>query len=65
VFNRNSLIASIYGNDDAVSLKSIDVHIHNLRCKLNDDNGDMIQTVRGFGYKLATETEKALNENTS
>lgn len=53
VFERNTLIASIYGNDNAVSPKSIDVHIHNLRCKLNDIHGDMIQTVRGFGYKLA------------
>lgn len=62
VFERNTLIASIYGNDNAVSPKSIDVHIHNLRCKLNDDNGEMIQTVRGFGYKLASDTEKTLTE---
>lgn len=65
VFERNTLIACIYGNDNAVSPKSIDVHIHNLRSKLNDDNGDMIQTVRGFGYKFATETEKALTESAS
>ena len=56
VFERSSLIACIYGRDDAVSPKSIDVHIHNLRCKLYDDDGDMIQTVRGFGYKLAAES---------
>ncbi|MBX2886938.1 MAG: response regulator transcription factor [Granulosicoccus sp.] len=62
VFERNTLIACIYGNDNAVSPKSIDVHIHNLRCKLNDDSGDMIQTVRGFGYKLATKTENTLKE---
>lgn len=55
VFERSSLIACLYGRDDAVSPKTIDVHIHNLRCKLDDDGGDMIQTVRGFGYKLATE----------
>jgi len=55
IFERSSLIACIYGRDDAVSPKSIDVHIHNLRCKLNDEEGDMIQTVRGFGYRLANE----------
>ena len=59
VFERSSLIACIYGNDTAVSPKSIDVHIHNLRCKLNDEEGAMIQTVRGFGYKLATESAKS------
>ncbi|MEL7115613.1 MAG: response regulator transcription factor [Pseudomonadota bacterium] len=53
VFERSTLIASIYGNDAAVSPKAIDVHIHNLRAKLGEDAGAMIETVRGFGYRLA------------
>lgn len=57
VFERSSLIASIYGNEDAVSPKAIDVHVHHLRAKLGDDAGDMIQTVRGFGYKLGSPTK--------
>jgi len=51
VFERRSLIANIYGNADAVNPKAIDVHVHHLRTKLGDGAGDMIQTVRGFGYK--------------
>ena len=54
VFDRTSLIASLYGNEHAVSPKAIDVHVHNLRAKLGDEAGDMIQTVRGFGYKLGS-----------
>lgn len=52
VFERRMLIASIYGNDHAVSPKAIDVHVHHLRTKLGDEEGRMIQTVRGFGYKF-------------
>ncbi len=58
VFERSSLIAGIYGNDAAVSPKAIDVHIHHLRAKLGDEAGEMIQTVRGFGYKLSPLTDK-------
>lgn len=53
VFERGSLIASIYGNEAAVSPKAIDVHVHNLRSKLGDGVGQMIQTVRGFGYRFS------------
>ena len=52
VFSRSSLIACIYGNESAISPKAIDVHVHHLRAKLADERGDMIQTVRGFGYKF-------------
>lgn len=53
VFERGSLIAAIYGNEHAVSLKVIDVHVHHLRAKLGDDVGALIKTVRGFGYRYA------------
>ena len=53
VMGRHSLIASIYGDQDTVGPKAIDVHVHHLRAKLRDDAGEMIQTVRGFGYKFS------------
>ncbi len=53
VFSRCALIACLYGSEHAVSPKAIDVHVHHLRTKLGDEVGAMIQTVRGFGYKLA------------
>ena len=53
VFERRSLISAIYGNEDSVSPKAIDVHVHHLRMKLGKEAGDMIQTVRGFGYKFS------------
>ncbi|MGH1485259.1 MAG: response regulator transcription factor [Cellvibrionaceae bacterium] len=54
IYERQALIASIYGDQHAVSPKVIDVHVHHLRSKLGIEAGDMIQTVRGFGYKLLT-----------
>ncbi|MEM7404394.1 MAG: response regulator transcription factor [Pseudomonadota bacterium] len=64
VFERGALIACLYGNAHAVNPKAIDVHVHHLRTKLGDDVGAMIQTVRGFGYKLAPRApEPASNTN--
>ncbi|MDJ0824201.1 MAG: response regulator transcription factor [Rhodobacter sp.] len=63
VFERGSLIAGIYGNDAAVSPKAIDVHIHHLRAKLGDQAGDMIQTVRGFGYKLSPHADRTVADD--
>lgn len=53
VFERSSLVASIYGNENAVSPKAIDVHVHHLRTKLGEEVGQMIKTVRGFGYRFS------------
>ena len=54
VLSRGQLIALLYGNDVAVGPKAIDVHVHNLRTKLGDETGSMIETVRGFGYRFST-----------
>ena len=58
VFERRSLIANLYGNENAVSPKAIDVHVHHLRAKLGDEAGEMIQTVRGFGYRFSPQSDK-------
>ena len=54
VLDRGQLVATLYGNACAVSPKAIDVHVHNLRAKLGDEAGRLIETVRGFGYKLTS-----------
>ena len=51
VLERETLIATIYGNTHAVSPKAIDVHLHHLRAKLGAEVGALIKTVRGFGYR--------------
>jgi DNA-binding response OmpR family regulator len=53
--NRADLIESIWGYDsDIGSNRTVDVHIHHLREKLEADpaNPRWIVTIRGFGYKF-------------
>jgi len=54
VFSRHRLITAIRGNDYPVTDRSIDVQIMGLRKKLGD-SGDMIETIRGIGYRFRTE----------
>jgi two-component system phosphate regulon response regulator PhoB len=54
VFSRQKLITAIRGDDYPVTDRSIDVQIMGLRKKLGDC-GDMIETIRGIGYRFKTE----------
>ena len=40
---------SVYGWDEDVDSNTLEVHIHNLRKKLN---ADYIRTIRGIGYMI-------------
>ncbi|MBI1338021.1 MAG: response regulator [Phycisphaera sp.] len=51
VFTRQQIIEAIHGRLAAVTDRSVDVQVVALRRKLLD-KGDMIQTVRGVGYRL-------------
>ncbi len=50
-YHRQDLIESALGEDTLVLERTIDVHIRALRKKLGDD-GTLIETVRGVGYRL-------------
>lgn len=51
VFNRSQLITFALGKDVSVVDRTIDVHITNLRKKLNQ-RGPQIESIRGVGYRL-------------
>lgn len=53
VFDRETLLMKIWKNDYFGDTRTVDVHVGTLRAKLGKA-GDMIQTVRGVGYKLVT-----------
>jgi DNA-binding response OmpR family regulator len=54
VFSRAQLIEKVFGYDFDGFDRAIDVHISNLRHKLESDlHPKYIKTVYGFGYKLA------------
>jgi two-component system phosphate regulon response regulator PhoB len=54
VFSRNQIIAAIHGHDYPVTDRSVDVQILALRKKLGDA-GEMIETIRGVGYRFKGE----------
>ena len=51
VLSRDRLLQLAWGGEFAAGTRTVDVHIAQLRRKL--DRPDMIETVRGIGYKVA------------
>ena len=51
VFTREILLSDVWGIDFTGETRTVDVHIGTLRTKLAEA-GDMIETVRGVGYKM-------------
>ncbi len=49
--NRDQIVNAVWNFDFYGDNRTVDVHIKNLRLKLGD-RGDLIQTVRGIGYRF-------------
>ncbi len=54
VFTREQIVDKVHGDDYPVTMRSIDVQIVSLRKKL-DSLGELIETVRGVGYRFKEE----------
>ena len=54
VFSREILLEKIWGYDYLGETRTVDVHIRNLRKKIEEDDNHpyYIKTVRGVGYKF-------------
>ena len=51
--SRDNLLTFLWGdNNSDYESRTIDVHIKSLRAKLNDNDGSIIQTIYGIGYKI-------------
>jgi DNA-binding response OmpR family regulator len=53
-YSRQAILAALWDESPVGDERAIDVHIHNIREKLEDDpkNPSYILTVRGYGYRL-------------
>lgn len=49
--SREALLNAVWGYDHFGDLRTVDTHVKKLRSKLAE-HGDMIETVRGFGYRF-------------
>jgi len=54
VVSRTTLLDQVWGTDEFIDDRTVDVHVHRLRHKLAeiDPGADLIQTERGVGYRL-------------
>ena len=53
VFTRAQLLDKVWGDHVFIEERTVDVHIRRLRQALGDDGGQLVETVRGAGYRLA------------
>jgi DNA-binding response OmpR family regulator len=51
VLSREQLLQGVWGYNYYGNLRTVDTHINRLRDKLGEYS-DLIQTVRGYGYKF-------------
>ena len=51
VITRDTLLNTIWNYENDIESRTVDVHIRNLRQKLNDKT-NLIETIRGVGYKI-------------
>ena len=58
VISRDELLKKIWGYDFSGESRTVDVHIRTLRSKLGNC-GDVIQTIRGVGYKAGERSDDA------
>lgn len=56
LISRDTLLNRVWGFDFQVETRTVDVHIRYLRQKLGN-SGNMIETVRGAGYRMVAENE--------
>jgi len=54
VFSRDDLLDKVWGYDNYVGTRTVDIHIQRLRNKLGSPLDDMIITVRNVGYKFSS-----------
>ena len=54
VFPRGSLLRQVWGEEEFIDERTVNVYVQRLRTKLGDntDKPKLIETVRGFGYRL-------------
>lgn len=51
LFSRDELLNDVWKNSCEIDSRTVDTHITRLRSKLGEA-GEMLKTIRGFGYKL-------------
>jgi two-component system phosphate regulon response regulator PhoB len=59
VHSRSQLLDKVWGDHVFIEERTVDVHMKRLREALGVQAGQMVETVRGAGYRLTTQTSMA------
>lgn len=59
--SRTAILNSVWGYDYFGDLRTVDTHVKKLRAKLGSC-GELIQTVRGYGYRMENQREREEGE---
>jgi len=54
VFGRQQLLNAVWGDHRFIEERTVDVYVRRLRACLGDDGEDLVETVRGVGYKMSS-----------
>lgn len=57
VFPRGSLLRQVWGEDEYIDERTVNVYVQRLRAKLGDSG--LIETVRGFGYRMVRPDDRS------
>jgi DNA-binding response OmpR family regulator len=65
VFSREQLLDAVWGQDRAITDRTVDVYILRLRQKVEKDpaNPRIIHSVRGFGYSFEPRAAEAVESS--
>lgn len=61
VHSRSQLLDKVWGDHVFIEDRTVDVHVKRLRQSLGPDAGQMIETVRGAGYRLTVQVSQVLS----
>jgi DNA-binding response OmpR family regulator len=62
VVSRDEIVHRIWGAPGTIESNGVDVHIKSLRSKVDQQGNKLIETVRGFGYRLRADvSEQEIN----
>lgn len=59
VFGRQQLLNAVWGDHRFIEERTVDVYVRRLRACLGDDGEELVETVRGVGYKMSLRASQA------
>ena len=54
VYRRQQLLNAVWGDHRFIEERTVDVYVRRLRACLGDDGEELVETVRGVGYKMSS-----------